>query len=70
MTKKQTNAATIAPRFCGDFQKGIDYIGDAARFEKELKIHAAIAKYFDYMLRIHSGSVKLATFRTIGEHTN
>ena len=60
---------TVAPRFCGEFQKGIDYIGDIAQFEKELKIHAAIARKFGYKLSIHSGSDKFATFRLIGKYT-
>ncbi|MBP5177002.1 MAG: tagaturonate epimerase family protein [Clostridia bacterium] len=60
---------TVAPRFCGEFQKGIDYIGDIAQFEKELKIHAAIARHFGYKLSIHSGSDKFATFALIGKYT-
>ncbi|MCL2042868.1 MAG: tagaturonate epimerase family protein [Treponema sp.] len=54
--------ATIAPRFCGEFQKGIDYVGDIAQFEKEIKIHAAIARHFRYKLSIHSGSDKFNVF--------
>jgi len=61
--------ATIAPRFCGEFQKGIDYIGDTAQFEKEIKIHAAIARHFGYKLSIHSGSDKFTVFPVIGRET-
>ena len=61
--------ATLAPRFCGEFQKGVDYIGDLARFEKEIKIHAAIARHFKYKLSIHSGSDKFAVFPSIGKAT-
>ena len=61
--------ATIAPRFCGEFQKGIDYIGDIAQFEKEIKVHAAIARYFGYKLSIHSGSDKFSAFPFIGRET-
>ena len=61
--------ATIAPRFCGEFQKGIDYIGDIAQFEKEITIHAAIARYFNYKLSIHSGSDKFSVFPVIGRVT-
>jgi len=57
---------TIAPRFCGEFQKGIDYIGDLAQFELEIKIHAAIACHFQYKLSIHSGSDKFSVFPIIG----
>ena len=58
--------ATIAPRFCGEFQKGIDYSGDLARFEKEITVHAVIARHFRYKLSIHSGSDKFSVFPSIG----
>lgn len=61
---------TLAPRFCGEFQKGIDYIGDLKQFEDELKIHALIAEKFDYKLSIHSGSDKFSVFPIIGKLTN
>jgi hypothetical protein len=60
---------TIAPRFCGEFQKGIDYIGDLFQFENELKLHAAIARHFGYKLSIHSGSDKFSIFELIGKYT-
>ncbi|MCL2600928.1 MAG: tagaturonate epimerase family protein [Treponema sp.] len=58
--------ATIAPRFCGEFQKGIDYSGDLAQFESEIKVHAVIARHFKYKLSIHSGSDKFSVFPSIG----
>jgi hypothetical protein len=61
--------ATIAPRFCGEFQKGIDYVGDLVQFEKEIKIHAVIARHFKYKLSIHSGSDKFTVFPSIGKET-
>ena len=60
---------TLAPRFCGEFQKGIDYIGDIDQFEKELKTHAAIARHFGYRLSVHSGSDKFSIFELIGKYT-
>lgn len=60
---------SMAPRFCGEFQKGIDYIGDIVQFEKELAIHAAIADEFGYKLSIHSGSDKFSVFELIGKYT-
>ncbi|TBL79928.1 tagaturonate epimerase family protein [Paenibacillus thalictri] len=60
---------SMAPRFCGEFQKGIDYIGDIAQFEAELKIHAGLADDFGYKLSIHSGSDKFSVFQLIGEYT-
>jgi len=67
---RQVDIATIAPRFYGEFQKGIDYRGDIGRFEAELKVHAAIARHFGYKLSIHSGSDKFSIFHLIGKHTN
>ncbi|MCL2433936.1 MAG: tagaturonate epimerase family protein, partial [Clostridia bacterium] len=57
------------PRFCGEFQKGIDYAGDLAQFEKEIKVHAVIARHFKYKLSIHSGSDKFTVFPSIGKAT-
>lgn len=66
---RNVNIDTLAPRFIGEFQKGIDYIGDIAAFEKELEIHAAIARHFGYKLSIHSGSDKFSIFQLIGKYT-
>ena len=63
------NVATVAPRFCGEFQKGIDYRGDLRQFEAEMKVHAAIADHFGYKLSIHSGSDKFSVFPYIGRET-
>lgn len=63
------NVRTVAPRFCGEFQKGIDYKGDLAQFDRELKVHAAIARHFGYKLSIHSGSDKFSVFASIGRET-
>ena len=61
---------TLAPRFVGQFQKGVDYIGDLDAFEQDFVIHAAIARHFDYKLSIHSGSDKFSVFPIIGKHTD
>lgn len=61
--------ATIAPRFSGEFQKGIDYIGDPETLRKEIRIHNIIAKYFGYKLSFHSGSDKFSVFSIINEET-
>lgn len=60
---------SLAPRFIGEFQKGIDYIGDLAEFEKQLSIHSAIADFFGYKLSIHSGSDKFSVFPVISRYT-
>lgn len=69
LNKNNVKLATIAPRFHGEFQKGIDYIGDIDLFEKELKVHVGIAETFGYKLSIHSGSDKFSIFEIIGKET-
>lgn len=60
---------SMAPRFCGEFQKGIDYIGDLAQFERELAVHAAICDHFGYKLSVHSGSDKFSVFPIVAKYT-
>lgn len=60
----------MAPRFCGEFQKGIDYRGDKDEFTKEFEYHSAIADHFGYKLSVHSGSDKFSIFPIIGDKTN
>jgi tagaturonate epimerase len=62
------NITSLAPRFIGEFQKGIDYIGNLDEFEKQLEIHAAIANSYGYKLSIHSGSDKFSIFPIIGKY--
>ena len=69
LRRRGVKFATVAPRFCGEFQKGIDYIGDLKQFEAEMQVHAAIARKFGYKLSIHSGSDKFSVFPIIGRLT-
>lgn len=59
----------MAPRFCGEFQKGIDYRGDINQFTEELKVHFAISKHFRYKISVHSGSDKFSIFPIVGKVT-
>ncbi len=69
LIRRGVKFATIAPRFTGEFQKGIDYIGDVAEFTRDVDAHAKIARHFGYKLSIHSGSDKFSVFPAIGERT-
>ncbi|MFZ5988758.1 MAG: tagaturonate epimerase family protein [Bacillota bacterium] len=60
---------SLAPRFCGEFQKGIDYRGDKQQFSIEFELHAEIARKFGYKISIHSGSDKFGIFPIVGEKT-
>ncbi len=58
----------LAPRFIGDFEKGIDYRGDLEVFRGEYLKHLAIAEALGpYKISIHSGSDKFGVYRVIGE---
>lgn len=69
MIRRGVKPATVAPRFCGEFQKGIDYIGNLDQFKKEFAVHAAIARKFGYKISVHSGSDKFSVFETVGKET-
>jgi hypothetical protein len=62
LKRRHVTIATLAPRFIGEFQKGIDYIGDLSLFSENLEQHAVIARHFGYRLSIHSGSDKFSIF--------
>lgn len=64
---------TIAPKFTGRFNKGVDYVGDLAQFEKEFNddlavIAFAVGKYglpATLKLSVHSGSDKFSIYAPI-----
>ena len=43
---------TIAPKFTGRFNKGIDYAGDVKQFEKEFNEDLAVIAFCDSPIRI------------------
>jgi hypothetical protein len=64
---------TIAPKFTGRFNKGVDYVGDLAQFEKEFNddlavIAHAVRQYglpANLKLSVHSGSDKFSIYPII-----
>ncbi len=61
---------SLAPRYVGDFEKGVDYKGDVAALERSLKDHAAIAdRLGPYKLSLHSGSDKLSMYPALARAT-
>ncbi len=69
LERRGIDATSVAPRFCGDFEKGVDYRGDLEQFEREFAVHVDIADAFGYRLSIHSGSDKFSVFPVIGRLT-
>jgi hypothetical protein len=61
---------TIAPKFTGRFNKGVNYVGDLARFEKEFRDDLAVIAYAaqkfhlpaNLKLSVHSGSDKFSLY--------
>jgi hypothetical protein len=55
---------SLAPRFVGRFEKGVDYIGDLEAFAAQLARHAAVARgaLGPYKLSVHSGSDKFSIY--------
>ena len=66
-------AQTIAPKFTGRFNKGVDYVGDvkgfAKEFEEDLAVVAFAVKEFglpeNLKLSVHSGSDKFSIYAPI-----
>jgi hypothetical protein len=60
---------SLAPRYIGRFEKGVDYIGDLDAFDVEMAKHAAIARVMGpYKLSIHSGSDKFSVYPIFARH--
>ena len=67
---RRVMVSSLAPRFIGEFQKGIDYIGNVDDFERQFAVHCEIAKAAGgYKISIHSGSDKFSVYPAIGRHT-
>jgi hypothetical protein len=64
---------TIAPKFSGRFNKGVDYVGDLAQFEREFQLDVAAIQYAvthfglpsNLKLSVHSGSDKFSIYPAI-----
>jgi hypothetical protein len=67
--------ATIAPKFSGRFNKGVDYVGDITLFAREMRQDMAVARYAvsafglpaGLKLSLHSGSDKFSIYGAVHE---
>lgn len=67
---QQIPAQTIAPKFTGRFNKGVDYVGDAEQFAKEFEEDVLVIDYAvkhfglpeNLKLSVHSGSDKFTIY--------
>ena len=66
---------TLAPKFSGRFNKGVDYVGDIAAFFKEFEADVRVAGWSaeafglpkNLKLSIHTGSDKFSLYKGMGE---
>jgi len=73
IAEEKIPAQTIAPKFTGRFNKGVDYVGDIPRFESEFRQDIAVLAFAaaefglpaDLKLSVHSGSDKYSLYRPI-----
>ncbi|MBP7050978.1 MAG: hypothetical protein KBE65_08190 [Phycisphaerae bacterium] len=67
-------AETIAPKFSGRFNKGVDYVGDVKQFAAEFERDLAVIRFatdrfrlpHSLKLSVHSGSDKFSIYKAIG----
>jgi len=61
----------LALHFLGDWQKGIEYIGNVGEFAREFSLHAILAKSIGgYKLSLHTGSDKFSVYPIFFQETN
>ena len=61
---------SLAPRFIGDLEKGVDYKGDLKALEASLGEHSAIAALLGgYKMSLHSGSDKVSMYSLLSKQT-
>ncbi len=73
LAQQKIPVQTIAPRFTGRFNKGVDYVGDVRAFEKEFRddiavIRCAVKEFglpVNLKLSVHSGSDKFSIYAPI-----
>lgn len=61
---------SLAPRFIGELEKGVDYKGNVDALEASLNDHAAVAEMLGpYKLSLHSGSDKISMYAALARAT-
>ena len=73
LADEQIPLQTIAPKFSGRFNKGVDYVGDVNQFRKEFEADLSVIQFAvnefnlpeNLKLSIHSGSDKFSIYPAI-----
>lgn len=65
------SVVSMAPRFVGRFEKGVDYIGDLAELDENIAGHAAVMRHYgnSYKLSLHTGSDKFGVYPIAMKYT-
>ena len=74
LADEKVPAQTIAPKFTGRFNKGVDYVGDVDAFAREFEDDVAVVRWAqenlplpaNMKLSVHSGSDKFSLYPRIG----
>jgi hypothetical protein len=73
LAREKVPVQTIAPKFSGEFLKGIDYVGDVATFAREFEADLAVVKHAvkvfglpaSLKVSVHTGSDKFSLYPVI-----
>lgn len=69
LTRAGARFTSLAPRFMGRWEKGVDYLGDLSALDAEMARHAAVSAHFGaYKLSLHSGSDKFSVYPLLAKH--
>ncbi len=70
LRRSGVNLYSLALRFPGEFEKGVDYVGDLKELGRALRLHAALCDELQgYRLSLHSGSDKFSVYELFREAT-
>ncbi len=70
LIKSGMKLVSLAPRFIGELEKGVDYKGDLTALEASLHDHNAVAEALGpYKLSLHSGSDKISMYGLFAKAT-
>jgi hypothetical protein len=69
LARLDVRGVSLAPRFVGRFEKGVDFIGNLAELERALAAHLAVAERMGgYKISLHSGSDKFSVYAIAARH--
>lgn len=70
LTRRGVELVSFAPRWVGQFEKGVEYIGSRDELAHDFQVHAEISRALGpYKLSLHSGSDKFSIYPLFAEAT-